>query len=109
MVPIDTATGVSIFFLALGTYCHSGQFDYKLRRIKKLHSFIELPFIWLNTLKFVERSYAPVYNCSYAKVCLCTWCVQVLRSPTEAFAAAMQSWRERYEKCVCLQGDYVEK
>ena len=38
-----------------------------------------------------------------------TWCVQVLRSPEEAFAAAMQSWRERCEKCVCLQGDYVEK
>ena len=27
----------------------------------------------------------------------------------KAFAAAMQSWRERCEKCVCLQGDYVEK
>ena len=39
----------------------------------------------------------------------CTWCEQVLRSPKEAFAAAMQSWRERCEKCVCLQGDYVEK
>ena len=38
-----------------------------------------------------------------------TWCVQVLRSPKEAFAAAMQSWRERCEKCVRLQGDYVEK
>ena len=38
-----------------------------------------------------------------------TWCVQVLRSPKEAFAAAMQSWRERCEKCVCLQGDYVVK
>ena len=38
-----------------------------------------------------------------------TWCVQVLRSPKEAFAAAMQSWRERCEKCVCLQSDYVEK
>ena len=37
-----------------------------------------------------------------------TWCVQVLRSP-KAFAAAMQSWRERCEKCVCLQDDYVEK
>ena len=44
-------------------------------------------------------------------VCLLcnTWCVQVLRSPKRAFAAAMQSWRERCEKCVCLQGDYVEK
>ena len=40
---------------------------------------------------------------------ICTWCVQVLRSPKEAFAAAMQSWRERCEKFVCLQGDYVEK
>jgi DNA-binding helix-hairpin-helix protein with protein kinase domain len=29
--------------------------------------------------------------------------------PKEAFAAAMQSWRQRYEKCVRLQGDYVEK
>ena len=28
--------------------------------------------------------------------------VQVLRSPKEAFAAAMQSWRERCEKmCMC--------
>ena len=41
--------------------------------------------------------------------CDYTWCVQVLRSPKEAFAAAMQSWRERCEKYVCLQGDYVEK
>ena len=40
---------------------------------------------------------------------LITWCVQDLRSPKEAFAAAMQSWRERSEKCVCLQGDYNEK
>ena len=53
--------------------------------------------------------------CSYRRIyiSLCqtkyTWCVQVLRSPTEAFAAAMQSWCERCEKCVCLQGDYVEK
>ena len=39
----------------------------------------------------------------------CTWCVQVRRSPKEAFAAAMQSWRERCEKCVCVQGDYFEK
>ena len=38
-----------------------------------------------------------------------TWCVQVQRSPKEASAAAMQSWRERCEKFVCLQGDYVEK
>ena len=38
-----------------------------------------------------------------------TWYVHILRSPKEAFAAAMQSWRERGEKCVCLQGDYDEK
>ena len=44
-----------------------------------------------------------------ATIDLYTWCVQGLRSPKEAFAAAMQSWRERYEKCVCLQGDYIEK
>jgi transposase-like protein len=30
-------------------------------------------------------------------------------TPKEAFAAAMQLWRERCEKCVCLQGDYIEK
>ena len=38
-----------------------------------------------------------------------TWCVQVLRSPKEAFAAPTQSWRERCEKCVYLHGDYIEK
>jgi len=31
------------------------------------------------------------------------------RTPKEAFAAAMQSWRQRCEKCLRLQGDYVEK
>jgi hypothetical protein len=31
------------------------------------------------------------------------------QTPTEAFAAAMESWRRRCEKCVRLQGDYVEK
>jgi hypothetical protein len=31
------------------------------------------------------------------------------RTPKEAFAAAMQSWHRRCEKCVRLQGDYVEK
>jgi len=31
------------------------------------------------------------------------------RTPKEAFAAATQSWRQRCEKCVRLQGDYVEK
>ena len=46
---------------------------------------------------------------SLAFVKYCTWCVQVLRSPKEEFGAAMQSWRERCEKCVCLHGDYVEK
>ena len=50
-----------------------------------------------------------IKNGSAYKTLLLTWCVQVLRSPKEAFAAAMQSWRERCEKCVCLQGDYVEK
>ena len=33
-----------------------------------------------------------------------TWCVQVLRSPKEAFAAAMQSWRERCEKMCMTTG-----
>ena len=30
-------------------------------------------------------------------------------TPKEAFAAAMQSWHKRCEKCVRPQGDYVEK
>ena len=46
---------------------------------------------------------------TFHKIINNTWCVQVLRSPKEAFVAAMQSWRERCEKCVCLQGDYIEK
>ena len=31
------------------------------------------------------------------------------QTPKEAFAAAMQWWRQSCEKCVGLQGDYVEK
>jgi histone-lysine N-methyltransferase SETMAR len=31
------------------------------------------------------------------------------RNPKEASAAAIQSWRQRCEKCVRLQGDYDEK
>jgi len=31
------------------------------------------------------------------------------RTPKGEFVAAMQSWRQRCKKCVCLQGDYVEK
>jgi len=31
------------------------------------------------------------------------------RTPKEAFAVAMQLWHQSCEKCVCLQGDYVEK
>jgi hypothetical protein len=31
------------------------------------------------------------------------------QTPTEAFAVAMESWGRRCEKCVQLQGDYVEK
>ena len=53
-----------------------------------------------------------VYGCEFLTVKrhdVYTWCVQVLRSPKEAFAAVMQSWRERCEKCVCLQCDNVEK
>ena len=57
--------------------------------------------------KFVEKIHVTLK--SHKNNEYITWCVQVLRSPKEAFAAAMQSWRERCEKCVCLQGDYVEK
>ena len=38
--------------------------------------------------------------------CTSQW---LTRTPKEAFAAAMKSWRQRCEKCVRLQGDYVEK
>ncbi|PSN36141.1 hypothetical protein C0J52_24057 [Blattella germanica] len=31
------------------------------------------------------------------------------KTPREAFAATMQSWRRRCEKRARLQGDYVEK
>ena len=62
---------------------------------RALHSILSLNMAHSNTSYFLEMH--------------CTWCVQVLRSPKEAFAAAMQSWRERCEKCVCLQGDYGEK
>jgi len=31
------------------------------------------------------------------------------QTPKEAFAAAMQSWHQCCEKCVHLQGDYIEK
>ena len=31
------------------------------------------------------------------------------QTPKEAFAAAMTSWRRRCEKCIRLEGDYVEK
>ena len=31
------------------------------------------------------------------------------QTPKEVFAVAMQSWRQRCEKCVHLLGDYVEK
>ena len=59
---------------------------------------------WLSELlKFRGNYLHHLLHSSY------TWCVQVLRSPKEAFAAAMQSWRERCEKCVCLQDDYIEK
>ena len=30
------------------------------------------------------------------------------KTPREAFAAAMQSWHRHFEKCVRLQGDYVD-
>jgi len=31
------------------------------------------------------------------------------QTPKEVFVVAMQSWHQHCEKCVCLQGDYVEK
>ena len=54
-------------------------------------------------------SHVLAYNINTEHENIHTRCIQVLRSPKEAFVAAMQSRRERCEKCVCLQGDYVEK
>ena len=62
----------------------------------------------ISTVVVGFREFVPSFYCELIKI-YNTWCFQVLRSPKEAFAAAMQSWRERCEKCVCLQGDYVEK
>ena len=59
--------------------------------------------------KFVYYTLNKLLNSNSSKVDPCTWCIQVQKSPKEASAAAMQSWRERCEKCVCLQADYVEK
>ena len=65
---------------------------------------------WLNhSLLYAASPTLPLCKHRVCYACRYTWCVQVLRSPKEAFAAAMQSWRERCEKCVCLQGDYIEK
>jgi len=45
-------------------------------------------------------------SCSALATAILQWSQ---RTPKEAFAAAMQSWHQRCEKCVRLQGDYVEK
>ena len=58
---------------------------------------------------FTEFRNINIFSIEIGVPMLSTWCVQVLRSPKEAFAAAMQSRRKRCEKCVCLQDDYVEK
>ena len=85
------------------------------KNVSIIHSIPSVSRVFIG-LEVVELE--PI-NCTWCSLfpCLiisffltaCTWCVQVLRSPKEAFAAAMQSWRERCEKSVCLQGDYVEK
>jgi len=45
-------------------------------------------------------------SCSAIGTAIFQWSQQ---TPKEAFAAAMQSWRQRREECVRLHGDYVEK
>ena len=81
--------------------------------MKLLASFVITPYEVLTVGSKGHQRDSPrlqtAHNCLNCYKCHITWCVQVLRSPKEAFAAAMQSWRERCEKCVCLQGDYVEK
>ena len=89
---------------------------YILWNQKVNHRFLKTPPILsqINPVRatpyhFLMVRFIIIYFMKYAISERDTWCVQVLRSPKEAFAAAMQSWRERCEKCVCLQGDYVEK
>jgi len=45
-------------------------------------------------------------SCSTLATAIFQWSQQ---TPKEAFALAMQSWHQHCDKCVCLQGDYVEK
>ena len=91
------------------------------KHVEKLsHSLMRcLPWRYMEMMWLDSRWKPTANNTSYtvglhtglnvSGVSWTTWCVQVLRSPKEAFAAAMQSWREPCEKYVCLQGDYVEK
>ena len=73
------------------TSMHSTRFEPVIPAVKQLEAYT------------VDHKATGIDRKSYTRY------VQVLRSPKEAFAAAMQSWRERCEKCVCLQSDYVEK
>jgi len=45
-------------------------------------------------------------SCSVLATAIFQWSQ---RTPKEAFGVAMQSWHQRCEKCVRLQGDYVAK
>ena len=95
---ITTSPGVTATSRLQPSLClswtHVGQWMYN-----STYSFLGTTWQW--AVNFTLRLFYPPT--------VPTWCVQVLRSPKEAFAAAMQWWRERCEKCVCLQGDYVEK
>ena len=73
-----------------------------------LYEPIELPFT-PNPIYYSSSSGHLTLSFELLAASVNTWCVQVLRSPKEAFTVAMQSWRERCEECVCLQGDYAEK
>ena len=67
------------------------------------------PYVLVDNVADEPTAYISRAKCQAWASIYHTWCVQVVRSPKEAFPAAMQSWRERCEKCVCLQGDYIEK
>ena len=93
--------------MIMHTFHHRPSLHFSALNHNSLPIFYFPPLLDVPSPHFTNTSLLLTYN-QFRKH-LSTWCVQVLRSPKEAFAAAMQSWRERCEKFVSLQGDYVEK
>ena len=97
--------GLDSFCVRLSNYIIHLNFKITLKLIRSSKEQFEPVVMGGN----IPSNVAPLWMRPQRRAHVHTWCVQVLRSPKEASVAAMQSWRERCEKCVCLQGDYVEK